>query len=265
MINLLDYPLLIFVTSTVALSISTWIGQTLRRHQTLEEDGRQYYGIVTGATLGLLSLVIGFTFSMSVNRYDARKSYEAQEANAIGTEYFRIDLLPGIDKKSTRALLSNYLDQRIHFYVTRDETKLAAIEHETARLQSVMWSSVEEAAAREPNGVTSLAVSGMNNVLDLEGFTQAAWRNRLPVQAWELLAAIAIGGNILVGYGARLRVQSAAYLVVLPIALSVALFLIADIDSPRGGLIHIEPGNLESLSHAIRALSQQSSVHVPGN
>ncbi len=74
------------------------------------------------ATLTLLALLIGFSFSMAINRYDQRKIYEEDEANAreLGTEYLRTDLLPPVAATNVRTLLITYLDQRILFYETRD-------------------------------------------------------------------------------------------------------------------------------------------------
>ena len=81
-------------------------------------------------------------------------------------------------------------------------------------------------------------------------YTQAAWWNRIPFEAWILLAAIAIGCNLLIGYGAH---RTSVLFIVLPLAVSVSFFLIADIDSPRGGLIRVEPQNLVRLSHTLPA------------
>jgi hypothetical protein len=69
----------------------------------LEEDIREDFGVIQTATLTLLGLIIGFTFSMAVGRYEQRKNYEEAEANAIGTEYVRADLLPGADAARVRA------------------------------------------------------------------------------------------------------------------------------------------------------------------
>ncbi len=119
--NVTDYPLLVFVLSFVALWLSAQIGASvLRRRRALEEDVRVDFGVVLAATLTLLGLIIGFSFSMAVSRYDQRKNYEEAEANAIGTEYVRADLLPQADGATVRALLKSYLDQRVLFYATRD-------------------------------------------------------------------------------------------------------------------------------------------------
>ena len=90
----------------------------------------------------------------------------------------------------------------------------------------------------------------MNDVLNSQEYTQAAWRNRIPPAAWILLVSIAIGCNVLVGYGAH-RTERDLFLI-LPLAISVAFFLISDIDSPRRGLIHVQPRNLVSLSETLK-------------
>jgi hypothetical protein len=89
----------------------------------------------------------------------------------------------------------------------------------------------------------------MNDVLNAQGYTQAAWWNRIPFEAWVLLAVIAIGCNLMVGYGAYRRSR---LLVVLPLAVSISFFLIADIESPRGGVVRVQPQNLVSLAGGIR-------------
>ena len=78
-----------------------------RRRRLAEGHVREDFGIIQGATLTLVALIIGFTFSMALNRYDQRKNYEEDEANAIGTEYSRASLLPPTDAAKIRALLGN--------------------------------------------------------------------------------------------------------------------------------------------------------------
>ena len=107
-----------FSCSLSSLWLSAWIGESIsKRRRNLESEVREDFGVILAATLTLLGLIIGFTFSMAVNRYDQRKNYEEAEANAIGTEYVRADLLPAADAAKVRALLRNYLDQRVLFYI----------------------------------------------------------------------------------------------------------------------------------------------------
>src|SRR5580700_6045870 len=94
----LNHPLMLFATSVLMLGFSTWVGfSVLRRGRALDEGLMEDFGVVLAASLTLLGLIIGFSFSMAVGRYDQRKNYEEAEANTIGTEYVRAGLLPASD------------------------------------------------------------------------------------------------------------------------------------------------------------------------
>jgi hypothetical protein len=248
--HILDYPIAIFALSLLLLWGSAFVGSFLQQELgPIDEHQLRDFNVVQGAALTLLSLLIGFTFSMAITRYDQRKNYEEEEANAIGTEYVRADLLPTKDSARIRELLRNYLDQRVLFYSTRDLQQLRQIAATTSQLQNELWSVIEASAENRPTAPVALAASGMNDVLNSQGYTQAAWWNRIPIAAWVLLIAIAIGCNLLTGYGAYRT--SIRLFMVLPLAVSVSFFLIADIDSPRGGVIRVQPRNLLSLSQTI--------------
>jgi hypothetical protein len=251
--NAMDYPSVVFLSTLVAMSLSAWIGASvLRRVKSLTAESREDFNVVQAATLTLLALMIGFSFSMAVGRYDQRKNYEEEEANAIGTEYVRADLLPSADAQQVRALLTRYIEQRVLFYRTRDVPELQRINTTTAQLQAGLWAAVRDAAAAQPNPVTALAVAGMNDVLNSQGYTQAAWWNRIPIAAWGLMVAIAVCCNLLVGYGARTARVGLTLLVVLPVVVATSFALIADIDSPRGGIIRVSPINLVSTAQSLR-------------
>jgi hypothetical protein len=252
MFNPMDHPDIFFIVSLLAFCFSVWIGSLWRaRHDLVGEEVRDYFAIVLGAALTLLGLIIAFTFSMAINRYDQRKNYEEQEANAIGTEYLRVTQLAPADAAKVQALLRSYLDQRILNYKTRKERELLQINVRTAHLQTEMWSATSTSVVALPSPMATFVLGGMNDVLNSQGYTQAAWWNRIPTGAWILLIVISIFCNLLVGYDAPGR--SAFLLLILPLFLSISLFLIVDIDSPRSGIIKVEPQNLESLSESLRS------------
>ncbi|HEY2462619.1 MAG TPA: hypothetical protein VGI32_01050 [Steroidobacteraceae bacterium] len=249
MLNAFDYPLLIFGVSFFVLWLVARLGwSVLKRRRELDSVAREDFDVIVGATLTLLALLIGFSFSMAIGRYDQRKNYEEAEANAIGTELVRASLLPAADWARVRTLLHNYLDQRVLFYLSRDYREIREINIRTAQLQTELWSAVQVPAVAQPNPLVALTVAGMNDVLNSQGYTQAAWSNRIPPAAWSLMALVAICCNLLVGYGARITRVGGLLLMVLPLVVSIAFLLIADIDSPRGGLIHVHPQNLLGLS-----------------
>lgn len=106
LVNLLNHPILVFVLSLLVFWFSGFLGARFReRCVNLDEGTRADLTFVLGSALALLGLIIGFTFSMAVSRYDQRKNAEAAEANAIGTEYVRADFLPAQDAAKIHALL----------------------------------------------------------------------------------------------------------------------------------------------------------------
>src|ERR1700750_3023420 len=165
-INPLNFPALVLVLSFLLLWFAAWAGGKIsqRRHD-LSEEMRPDFGVILAASLPLLGLIIGFSFSMATGRYDLRKTYEEAEANAIGTEYVRADLLPAADGARVRELLKRYLDLRVLFYTTRSPQKIAKINADTAELQNQLWSAVRPAAV-QPTPVLALVLSGMNDVLN---------------------------------------------------------------------------------------------------
>ena len=248
----MDFPLLVFVTSLALMVLAARVGDALRKRAGVpKEDGRSDTGLLLGATLTLLFLIIGFTFSMAISRFDLRKNCEQAEAIAIGTEYSRGDLLSPADAAKVQTLLKKYLGQRMLFYTTRSPDRLSEITVDTVRLQTELWSTLRPAIPAVPAPLMGVLVSGMNDVINSQRSSQAAWLNRIPVGAWILMTAIGIGGCWLMGYRAR-RTDWLAFLVV-PVAVSVCFFMLADLDSPRGGVIRVAPLNLSSLSQSLPA------------
>jgi hypothetical protein len=238
-----DSPFIVFAVVLVAQWLAAYTGDALRRklRPLIKEGDRTDFDIIRTASLTLLGLIIGFSFSMAVSRYDQRKNLEEAEANAIGTEYVRANLLPANDASQVRELLKSYCNERILYYVARDELRVGQVDADTAKLQAELWAVVERAAKVQPTPIIGLVVSGMNDVLNAQGYTQAAWWNRIPISAWILLVLIAIACNLLLGYGEH---RTTTVLLILPLVASVSLFLIADIDSPRRGIIRVQPYNL---------------------
>ena len=254
MTRLAEYPLLVLPASFLALWLSAWIGTSrLTRLRSPEPERHEDFVVVQGATLTLLALVIGFAFSMAVSRYDQRKNLEEEEANAIGTEFVRADFLPPAEAARVRGLLRSYLDQRVLFYTDSDEADLEQVDLRTAQLQAELWAAVRGPAAAQPTQIMALVVKGMNDVLNSQGYTLAAWRNRIPRGAWILMGVLAILSTMLVGVGARNAKATSGVLLILPLVISIAFFLIADIDSPRRGIIHVVPQNLVSLAQSLKA------------
>ena len=135
---------------------------------------------------------------------------------------------------------------RVRFYVA-NEHDVREVDVQTAQLQKELWSAVQTPAIRQQGPLAALAVSGMNDVINAQGHIQAAWWNRIPVASWIFMALIAVGCNMLVGYGLRTFKPRSPLLIILPVLVALAFLLIDDIDTPRHGLIKVAPKNLISL------------------
>jgi hypothetical protein len=246
----MNYPLLSSAVSLALLVIATRVGDALRKRVGVpKEEERAETGPLIGAILTLLFFIIGFSFMMAIGRYDLRKACEQAEAIAIRTEYSRADLLAPADAAKVQTLLKEYLDQRISFYTTRSSGRASEISAGTVRLQAELWSTLRPAIAAVPPPLMGVLVSGMDDVINSQRSSQAAWLNRVPVAAWVLMTTIGIGCCWLIAYRAR-RTDWVAFMIV-PIGVSVCFFLIADLDSPRGGAIRVAPVNLSSLSQTL--------------
>ena len=225
-----------------------WFGNVfLSQFRTKDTETSTDLGIIQTATLSLLALIIGFTFSMAIDRHDQRKVLEEGEANAIGTEFLRTDLLPPDVAIATKKLLLEYVDQRILFYSKQSHEKVVEIRSKTDLLQTALWNQITPSVRAQPNASLTLVAAGMNDVINAQGYVQASWWNRIPATAWALMTAIALCANLLVGFGARNFKNNIGLFMIFPLVISVSFFLIADIDSPRGGVIRVEAKNLVAL------------------
>jgi hypothetical protein len=225
----------------------------LSPYRTKDTETSEDLGIIQTATLTLLALIIGFTFSMAIDRHDQRELLEESEANAISTEYLRADLLPPKLATTTQDLLNQYLDQRILFYSRQTNEMAQEIRQKTSAIEQTLWNAILPIARTNQSPTIALAVSGMNDVFNARGYVEATWLNRIPNTAWALMTAIAICANLLVGFGARNFRRNIALFMIFPFVIAVSFFLIADIDSPRSGVIRIEARNLITLKNTLNS------------
>jgi hypothetical protein len=246
--KLTDNPWIVFALALFVLWLSARIGSFFLKRRKLEAGVRQDFSIIADAA--------GHHYRIQLfNGYKpirAASELRGSRANAIGTEYLRADLLPAADAARVHALLRNYVDERILFYNTRDEQRLRQIDATTAQLQIELWNAIHAQAAAQPTPVVALVISGMNDVLNSQGSAQAAWWNRIPIEAWGLMGVIAICCNLLVGYSSHRPEMEGILMFVLPIVVAISFFLIADIDSPRVGVIRVQPQNLVSVAQSFQ-------------
>ena len=199
---------------------------------------------VEAAVFGLLGLLLAFTFSGAASRFEERRHLIAEEANAIGTAYLRIDLLPTGTQPEIRRIFVRYLDVRVAAYRdAADATVSAARLAETDALQRQIWAKVV-AACRQPEAMPQAAIvllPALNAMIDITTTRSVAMQNHPPRVIFFLLAGLSLISALLVGYvmsGAVVR--SWFYMLIVAATMSLTLYVILDLEYPRLGLIRID-------------------------
>ncbi len=246
----------ILLGSLVFFLAATEIGFRLgrRAHSRVNADAKSELSILQGAIMGLLALLLGFTFSMAISRYEVRKQLVLDEANAIGTTYLRAQLLPEPERREVSNLLRSYVGARLEFYAAGvDEKKLDAAKRKTEGLHDQLWSHATTLGGRDPRAVTTgLFLQSLNEVIDLHSKRINALENHVPEIIIELLFFIAIIATGLIGYGCGVGGRR-NFFVTLATSLLIAavILVILDLDRPRRGLIRVSQQRLVELRDSL--------------
>lgn len=235
---------LVFWFALALLAIATELSYRfgLHLHRTYDEGRKSQIGGIQAAVLGLLALLLGFTFAMSVARYETRRNLIVDEANAIGTTYLRASLLPDAQRTRVEGLLQKYADVRLdYFNAANDTAQIEATLDEAATLQRELWTEAVQAAKDAPTPIVATFITALNEVINLDATRLNALRTHVPGAVWLIVLTVATCGCYLSGYAAGSSgARSAFSSFLLPILISAVIALIVDLDHPRGGLITIK-------------------------
>lgn len=237
-----DQWLLLLTLAVILLGLSeVGFRVGLALHLTKDEARKSQIGGVQGAVLGMLGLLLGFTFAMAAGRYDVRKGLVLQEANTIGTTWLRASLLPEVHRAPVKQLLREYVDVRLKYEpLTRDPALLAEGLRLSAEIQTKLWAHAEASAAEAPTPVTVSFITTLNDMIDTDSERVNASRNRIPAGVWLLLLVVAGFGCFTSTYGSGAQgVRSAFTSFFLPGLIIAVVMLIFDISHPRQGMIGI--------------------------
>lgn len=196
------------------------------------------------AVFGLLGLLIAFTFSGAATRFEARRHLITSEANAIGTAYRRVDLLPVDAQPEIRRLFGRYLDTRLLAYLNEeDQPETKARLAEAAALQDEIWAKALAAcrSPEQPAQSTMLLLPALNEMVNITNARAMATQNHPPLVVFLLLGGLCLVGALLVGYGTSVnKERSWFHTVVFATILAVTVFVIVDVEYPRLGLIRVD-------------------------
>src|SRR5262245_19148076 len=216
----------------------------VRRAEERDSDEAQRgLGAVEGAVFGLLGLMIAFTFAAAESRLNQRRQQIVQEANAIGTAYLRLDLLPAEARDRLRDLFKRYVDERIAVYreVPDLEAAMAALNRGNV-LQGEIWTQATQACRPEPVFACQLLLPALNDMIDITTTRLFAARTHQPGLIFVMLGGLALVSALLAGYGMAGARRGNRWLHMLAYAgvLSMAVYVILDLEYPRIGLIRLD-------------------------
>jgi hypothetical protein len=245
--------------SVLVVSAEVGFQQGLRLYRLADksdDQGRGLAGALQGSILGLLALLLGFSFAMAVDRYNKRLELVVKEANAIGTTYLRADFLPGDHGVAVKALLREYVDARLWFYTAgQDLNELTQAERLTFEIQRTLWDQTKSSGSISNSPLLASFVASLNETIDTDALRMAAFRNHVPDAVWFLLLIVAISGSGVTGYAAgtsghRLFLSQ----ILLPLLIAIVIIILFDLDSPRRGWVNISQQSLmdlkKSMSHS---------------
>jgi hypothetical protein len=231
----------LFVGMVVLLDVGRRIGNC---HLAKDPEGaRAGVGALDSVVFALLGLLIAFTFSGAAARFDTRRLQIVDEANAIGTAYLRLDLLPSDAQPPLRERFRRYVHARLEVY--RHMPDLDAARHALAEgtaLQAEIWKLSVAGCRTETPPCATLLLAALNEMIDITTTRAVAARIHPPWMVFALLLVLALVASLLAGYGmAGARTRSWTHAVAFALIMSISLYLILDLEFPRIGLIRLDP------------------------
>jgi hypothetical protein len=226
----------------VLLVVGRWIGA--RRLAKDPEGARAGLGAVEAAIFGLMGLLFAFSFSGAAGRFDIRRNLILEEANAIGTAWLRLDMLPTDDQRLLRETFRRYLDSRLAAY-RKLRLDIRAGEEEVARataIQGEIWTQAV-AACRAPGGQPAimLVLPALNQMFDIAAARAMAARTHPPTVILIMLGVLPLASALLAGYAmAGGKAPSWIHMLVFALILAGTVYVILDLEFPRRGLIQVE-------------------------
>ena len=232
------YPAIIVLIAGAA-EFGNWIGRRSRRAQPHTESGD--IGTLTGAALGLLALLLAFSFSIAVSRYDARRNMVLEEANAIGSAGNFALMLPEALHTPILGQLRDYAAVRLDLGATSDPAKMEQDIARSLALQAQLWREAVAAGAAEPQSLNAYRFANViNEINNIHESRLTSLRAHVPAAVTLMLLGVAMVAMGFTGYnsgvaGARRRLPD----LIMSVSVAVLIMLVLDLDEPRWGLIHV--------------------------
>jgi hypothetical protein len=248
---------LILLASIGVFLLATEAGFLLgrRSQSTTDDHSKSQIYTIQGAALGLLALLLGFTFAMAMSRYDIRKQLVLEESNAIGTTFLRAQLLPEPTRQEVSNLLRRYVEVRLEFHEAgNDQKRLREVGGTTERLHNQLWARGASMGEKDPRAVTTgLFLQSLNEMIDLHAKRLNAQENHVPEITLVLLFFVAFMATGLIGYGCGLSgLRNFFVTIISSILIAAVILVIIDLDRPSRGLIRVSQQRMIDLHDSLK-------------
>ena len=231
----------LFIGMLLALAAGRYLGRRNISQET--ETARIRLTAVEAAIFGLMGLLIAFTFSGAASRYELRRQMIVDEANAIGTAYLRLDLLPSQAQPALREKFRRYLEARIAVYRLIPDLEAAYKQAAVATsLQQEIWAGAIAALGESPPQATIVVVPALNQMIDITTSRYIAALTHTPGIILFMLVLLGIACSLLAGYamaGIGTR-HVTLHTITFALILTSTVYVILDLDYPRFGLIRLD-------------------------
>lgn len=205
---------------------------------------------IQGSVLGLLALLLGFSFSMSLQRFDARSAATLDEANAIGTVQARVSLLPQTEQAATTALVDQYAQLRIQAAEVDATNPALRAEFQTriTALQNQLWQQAAEQARVQPSASLNLYLAALNGMFDAQTARTAIVERTVPATVILLMLFTLMSVTVFAGYTGGLSGGRPLFAsILLSTLLVLVIYVIFDLDRPRRGMIQVDQSVMQAL------------------
>lgn len=252
---------ILFISLVLAIEVGYRLGR--RRHPRSNDASKSHIQAIQTSLLGVLALLLGFTFSLSLQRYDSRNAAVVDESVAIGAAYLRSQLLPDSVRRDVQTLLADYIDVRVAESTVsladpKDRLILLA---QATESQHKLWRYAMQAITEDDRpATTGLFIQSLNDLINSYEKRNAALDRHIPEIVLFLLYGAFIMTWGIVGYTSGVaghRTSFAAYIMLLLIVLLV--FVIIDLDRPRRGLIEINHSSLIDIQAIIHDYQEEGA------
>ncbi len=224
--------------ATIGAMYAGWrIGKKLKGEPTRPAN----VAAIEGAVFALLGLLIAFTSSNGISRFDYRRSLIVEEANHIGTAYLRIELLPQEAQPEMRNLFRSYLDSRLEVYRHIPDLQAAKPELDRgAQIQQRIWRHAVDQCKDQSTPCMMLLLPALNSMIDITTTRTMASQFHPPIIVFILLMVFSLVAALVAGYGMAGPAPSWLHIIAFSLAMAMTVYVILDVEYPRLGLIRID-------------------------